>query len=545
MSLSYEAQCKPSVQKIEPNKQSSADSAASMTPELPGSFLGIEYNGRHAKDLLELFKEAHVKDPDKWKVVTVKEFLALTVPASRSDVRAGYVDADPIGSRYLYDYNDITNLHAMQTGECFREYGDTYEQPNNLWVYEKTRRFRDDHMQGPDMTAHGCMQCVCHLKWPIDVEEAVSLHKEASSSRMMSVDLFVVDYRDELDPSMNQCHFAQKVSSEGHRPFKCVVKVRLYDVWRKTVPQRQTLKQDLRFVMHEAACTPLTMLARVFVDIDAPKATQYVRQRERMFSSLGRLGYSIPENPQSWTLPGSFVQGCYVLPLLLPYVFQWRCAKESTPLIRGLTPWFLRPLLGTLVHEVAPFVLPSIHNKAALHQSLHRRSLTPGEDMRFGLLLSPLPHVKDESLGFSLASTGYMAKRGVRANQQPVSCRRVSWSEVRKGTNMMDAAWYGEEYEWQNPDSDSDSEDMSDGFQEVKEGVRAAWSHPQLGAALDAVLRELRGTRRHPVLLALTSIRRQRWISLEGSDDVELQQALFQSSVLLGSDILVRIMRFL
>lgn len=213
--------------------------------------------------------------------------------------------------------------------------------------------------------------------------------------------------------------------------------------------------------------------------------------------------------------------------------------------MRGLTPWFLRPLLGTLVQDVAPFVLPSIHNRVALHQSLHRRSLTPGEDMRLGHFLSPLPHVKDESLGFSLASTGYMAKRGVRANQQPVSCRRISLSDARVGTNMMDAAWYGEEYEWQNPDSDSDSDDMDDGFREVKEGVCAAWSHPQLGAALDAVLRELRGIRRYPVLLALTSIRQQQWICLEESDDVKLQRALFKSSALLASDILARIIRCL
>ena len=493
--------------------------------------------------LSQLIIMAHTEYPGMWNAVTIQKFSSFITPASEgnSDIRAGYVDEDPIASRYIYEYNDITNLHAMRTGEAF-----AYEQPNNLWISEKMRRFKDAHTQGPYMNAHGCMESVCHLKYPVDVlDHAVSLHYEATSSQMMSVDLFVVDYKDVYQL---RCHFptgyTRKLFAEQHRPFKCLVKVRLYDVWRAVPPPRMQLKRDLRFVMHEAACTPLRILASIFVDIEVDTPHKHIRQLP---------GIDIH---RSWTLPGSFVRGRYVLPLLLQYMFNptplRRCELEgwttlnSTPLVRGLTPWFLRPLMGSLVTELVPFVLPSIRNNAALLGSLKRRSLTPGEDMRIDLLM--LSDVR-ESLGFNLVSTGYMARRGIRSRQPPVSCRRVSWTEVRANTNMMDAAWDDEYDDWYEPEPDSDSDNDGDGFGEVKEGIRAAWSHPHLGQALDVVLREMRGARRYPILIALNSICRQRWYCLEGSDDAKLQQALFRASALLysvdGLHILAGIMLFL
>ena len=191
-------------------------------------------------------------------------------------------------------------------------------------------------------------------------------------------------------------------------------------------------------------------------------------------------------------------------------------------------PWCLRRLLSIeTLSVVASFVLPSIRNRAALRGSLHRRSLTPGEDMQYWWGL------EDDISDFEIGTVGYMSKRGVRAWEEPVHCRRILWHEFQAGTNMMDATFQDEDEEWSG--SDSDSED--NGFSEVKHGIHAAWSHPRLSDALFALLREVRGARRHPILLVTWALSHQLWVPIQATEPIEdhdhdLQKALLHLATL-------------
>jgi len=355
-----------------------------------------------------------------------------------------------------------------------------------------------------------------------------SLHETAAASRLLSVDLFVVDYADR--GRYEEDGAAGELLREQHRPFKVLLKVRLFDVWRTQPTSRLQLKSDLRFVMHEMACTPIDVLASVFVDVIAPKSSHRIRALERLFRSRPAL------IERSWVLPGSFVKGGYAVPLVLPYLFRSEgriFAKPSTPLMQGTTPWCLRTLLGPeILKLVVPFVMPWLRNKSALCGSCRRESLTPGEDMKSGMWLS---EVRDGSLGFDISRTGYMARRGVRAGRAPARCRQVSWGELTAGTRMMDATWWDNDVDEAWPEADSDDSE-GDGFSEVREGICAAWCHPSLGAALLAMLREVRGARRHPALVAARALSARRWTSSPGPNDGSggLGQALLHLSALQG-----------
>merc|ERR1712113_1283144 len=92
---------------------------------------------------------------------------------------------------------------------------------------------------------------------------------------------------------------------------------------------------------------------------------------------------------------------------------------------------------------------------------------------------------------------------------------------------MMDAAFWDEDEEWSGSDSDSES----DGFSEVRDAIRAAWNHPLLPDALFALLKEVRGARRHPILLATQAVSLQLWMPIQLTEanadcDYDLQKAL-------------------
>ena len=149
--------------------------------------------------------------------------------------------------------------------------------------------------------------------------------------------------------------------------------------------------------------------------------------------------------------------------------------------------------------------------------------MTPGEDMQFWWGL------KDDGLEFEIGTVGYMSKRGLRSWQAPTRCRRTLWHEFRAATNMMDATFRDEyeDEEWSGSDSDSEG----DGFGEVKDAVHAAWSHPRLPEALFALLKEVRGARRHPILLVTRALSLQIWvpkqlIQTHEDCDHDLQKAL-------------------
>ena len=212
-------------------------------------------------DLSELASEALTQHPEKWRVMTLRDFSSIPVRAKdeHAEIKAGYVDSDSIGSRYIYDYNDITNLHAMLSGHNVRGFGNTYEAPNTLWISDLDNKFLDSHFRGPYMNPHGCMQGISHLKFYQDVmKHAPSLWQEAAKSNLLSVDLVIVNYSDK--DQCDRSDIVKELLREEHRPFKVVLKVRLFDVWHMKPLTRFSYKSDLRLLLHEVACTPIKTL---------------------------------------------------------------------------------------------------------------------------------------------------------------------------------------------------------------------------------------------------------------------------------------------
>jgi len=457
----------------------------------------------------------------EWRATSVESFERLTA-ASEAPIRAGCfygsLSKDPVPPRYVFDYNDVTNVEICSTSEgkrFFVRHGG--RELNRLLLDSVANVFEDAHRTGPFMSRSGKMMVVLHLRTHDDVlVTAPKLVDEARAVDSIGVELHCVDCD---DASVPKSRVSQELARREHRPFKVVayLQSRLPPSCKPLTCIPKT-KSSLGSLAREIALTTIDDLKAVLVDV----SYEY---------SMHKYGLDLHETA---TLPGSYAKGRFRLPLVMPYVLDsclWTTfCKSHTPLVRDRGyPWCLRSagLSCDLAKKVASLV-PGAPGRGqdALRRRCASKSWTPAEDWDLATLKDP----SSEYYSFCMDDVGYMSQAGRWPRSTRLS-RVMTWHD-----------FFGDEGEIADEEESEDEEELAP----VKRAVVEAWRRESVPAAMLSLARDLRMQRRWRVLHSVHSLRTGRWRSLlSGPDDVPLHGAVNFLSGLSSSETLGRIFSFL